>query len=83
VREKARQAGVPALLDARTLTVTLESGYPAGQVFTPRGAQFICFEPMTAPTNALRSRAGLRRVAPGETFTAVFSIHVARSRAAL
>jgi aldose 1-epimerase len=67
----------------RALTVTLESGYPAGQVFTPRGAQFICFEPMTAPTNALRSGAGLRRVAPGETFTAVFSIHVARGGAAL
>lgn len=60
----------------RTLAVELESGYPAAQVFSPPGEAFICFEPMTAPTNALRSGAGLRHVAPGEAFTAVFSIRV-------
>ena len=60
----------------RTITVELESGYPAAQVFSPRGKDFICFEPMTAPTNALRSGAGLRRVAPGDTFSATFSIAV-------
>jgi hypothetical protein len=32
---------------------------------------------MTAPANALRSGDGLRRVAPGRTFTAVFRITVA------
>jgi hypothetical protein len=32
---------------------------------------------MTAPTNALRSGDGLRRVAPGAAFTAVFRIAVA------
>ena len=47
-----------------------------GQVFAPAGSQFICFEPMTAPTNALRSGVGLRRVMPGREFTAVFSIAV-------
>jgi hypothetical protein len=31
---------------------------------------------MTAPTNALRSGAGLRHVAPGDAFTAAFSIGV-------
>lgn len=61
----------------RTIAVELESGYPAAQVFSPRGRDFICFEPMTAPTNALRSGAGLRRVAAGETFRATFSIAVA------
>jgi aldose 1-epimerase len=60
----------------RAITVRLESGYPAGQVFSPRGAAFICFEPMTAPTNALRSGSGLRRVAPGDAFSAQFSIVV-------
>jgi aldose 1-epimerase len=60
----------------RKLTVMLDCGYPAGQVFAPAGAQFICFEPMTAPTNALRSGAGLRRILPGDAFTAAFSIHV-------
>jgi aldose 1-epimerase len=60
----------------RTLAVELESGYPAAQVFSPAGASFICFEPMTAPTNALRSGAGLRLVEPGDAFTAAFSIAV-------
>ena len=61
----------------RTITVELESGYPAAQVFAPRGMDFVCLEPMTAPTNALRSGAGLRRVAPGAAFSASFSIAVA------
>ena len=60
----------------RTLTVTFERGYPVGQVFAPAGSSFICFEPMTAPTNALRTGAGLRRVVPGQDFSAAFSIGV-------
>jgi aldose 1-epimerase len=60
----------------RTITVELESGYPAAQVFSPRGKDFICLEPMTAPTDALRTGAGLRRVARGDTFIATFSIAV-------
>jgi galactose mutarotase-like enzyme len=61
----------------RAIAVTLLSGYPAAQIFTPPGGRFICFEPMTAPTNALRSGAGLRTVARGESFTATFAIEVA------
>jgi galactose mutarotase-like enzyme len=60
----------------RRVTVTFVTGYPAAQIFSPRGAQFVCFEPMTAPTNALRSRDGLRQVAPGAAFTATFTIAV-------
>jgi aldose 1-epimerase len=60
----------------RTVAVELESGYPAAQVFSPPGADFICFEPMTAPTNALRSGVGLRLVEAGNAFTAAFSIAV-------
>jgi galactose mutarotase-like enzyme len=60
----------------RAITVTLATGYPAAQIFSPPGVQFICFEPMTAPTNSLRSGVGLRRVAAGENFTAVFRISV-------
>ena len=60
----------------RTLTVTLERGYPVGQVFAPSGSSFICFEPMTARTNALCTGAGLRRATPGRDYTAVFSIAV-------
>jgi aldose 1-epimerase len=61
----------------RQLIVTFVTGYPAAQIFSPPGAQFVCFEPMTAPTNALRSGHGLRRVGPGAAFTAVFRIAVA------
>ena len=60
----------------REIRVTFEAGFPAAQVFSPPGAPFICFEPMTAPTNALCSGAGLRWVAPGDAFTAAFTIAV-------
>jgi aldose 1-epimerase len=61
----------------RRITVMFATGYPAAQIFSPPGAQFVCFEPMTAPTNVLRSGDGLRRVPPGAAFTAVFRIDVA------
>jgi galactose mutarotase-like enzyme len=48
-------------------------------VFAPRAGQFICFEPMTAPTNALRSGAGLRVLAAGEQFSAGFAVAVSDS----
>jgi len=47
-------------------------------VFAPAGSQFICFEPMTAPANALHSGAGLRLLAAGERYRAQFSVIVAR-----
>jgi aldose 1-epimerase len=60
----------------RRITVTFVTGYSAAQIFSPRGAEFVCLEPMTAPTNVLRSGVGLRRVQPGAAFTAVFRIAV-------
>jgi aldose 1-epimerase len=60
----------------RAIIVTHHAGYPVAQVFSPAGAQFVCLEPMTAPTNALRTAAGLRRAIPGRPFTAGFSIAV-------
>jgi aldose 1-epimerase len=60
----------------RRIGVVLERGFPAAQVFSPPGATFVCFEPMTAPANALRSGQGLRAVDPGGAFTAVFRIVV-------
>jgi len=63
----------------REIAVTHECGYPAAQVFSPPGAAFICFEPMTAPANALCSGDDLRFVTPGDSFTAAFSISVQSS----
>jgi aldose 1-epimerase len=61
--------------DARRLTVHCDAGYAYAQVFAPPGAGFVCLEPMTAPTNAL-STAACPFVAPGESFTARFSIAI-------
>jgi aldose 1-epimerase len=59
----------------RRLQVCFERGYPAAQVFAPAGETVICFEPMTAPTDALR-RGGYRSAQPDEPDTTVFSIKV-------
>lgn len=65
--------------DRRRLTLTHLSGYPVSQVYAPEASQFICFEPMTAPVDALVSGDRLRWVAPGAEFEAIFSITVQRS----
>lgn len=61
----------------RRLGVRLIAGYPITQVFAPPGLDLVALEPMTAPTDALRSGRGLMTVAPGEAFTATFAIEVA------
>jgi aldose 1-epimerase len=58
------------------ISVDLLEGYPYTQVYAPHDKDFLAFEPMTAPTNALISGNGLRLVAPGETFTARFRFKV-------
>lgn len=51
-------------------------GYAFAQVFAPPGTNYICFEPMTAPANALNSRDGLHVIAPGEDYRTGFRIKV-------
>jgi galactose mutarotase-like enzyme len=58
----------------RRIELAFEEGYPVAQVYAPPDQDFICFEPMTAPTNALVSGDGLQFAQPGETFSARFSI---------
>ena len=60
----------------RTIAVSHTEDYPVGQLWAPEGSDFICWEPMTAPIDALISGDGLRFVAPGDQFTARFSITV-------
>jgi galactose mutarotase-like enzyme len=60
----------------RRVVVAFEEGYPWAQIYAPADEDFICFEPMTAPTNALVSGDGLRHVEPGQSFSARFSISV-------
>jgi len=60
----------------RRLAIEYGAGYPYAQVFAPPGQELVCFEPMTAPTNALRTGDGLRLVPPGEAATAAFALRV-------
>ena len=61
---------------AQTLAVTFDEGFAYAQVFAPEGQRFICFEPMTAPTNALADGTGLQVVAPDDEYRTAFSIAV-------
>jgi galactose mutarotase-like enzyme len=60
----------------RCIEVRFEQGYPVAQVYAPAGEDYICFEPMTAPTNALVTGDRLQVIAPGEQYIARFSISV-------
>lgn len=62
----------------RRIEVHFEQGYPAAQIFAPAGEDVVCFEPMAAPTDALR-RGGYRSARPGEPALTQFSIRVNRS----
>jgi aldose 1-epimerase len=63
----------------RRIELELGQGYPYAQVYAPDDAEeepYICFEPMTAPVNALISGEGLRSVPPGGSLRAEFSVRV-------
>jgi aldose 1-epimerase len=63
----------------RRVELEIVRGYPFAQVFTPPGASFICFEPMTAPANALvRGGPDLRLVEPGAQSLSTFAVRVTR-----
>ena len=57
----------------RRIEVHFDEGYTAAQVFAPGDDDVVCFEPMAAPTDALR-RGGYREVGPGESVVARFRI---------
>jgi galactose mutarotase-like enzyme len=58
----------------RRIALELLEGYSCAQVYAPRPGEFICFEPMTAPANALRSGDHRRLLAPGESCRARFAV---------
>jgi aldose 1-epimerase len=58
----------------RRIVVELIEGFGFGQVYSPRGSPFVCFEPMTAPADALRSGDRLRVLEPGAEHRAVFRL---------
>jgi aldose 1-epimerase len=60
----------------RRIEVRFGGGYPYAQVYAPAGQELICFEPMTAPTNALVSGWDLPIAQPGGRFSADFELRV-------
>jgi aldose 1-epimerase len=64
----------------RTVALEFLRGYDFAQVFAQPGQSFVCFEPMTAPTNALVSGDRLRLVEPGAEFRAAFRVSIAAWR---
>jgi aldose 1-epimerase len=58
----------------RRLVVSFVRAYPYAQLFAPDSEDVICFEPMTAPADALRR--GPPSVAAGEAFSARFELEV-------
>jgi aldose 1-epimerase len=71
-----RRLGLEAA--GRRLVVGYGDGYDHAQVFAPPGAEFVCLEPMTAPTAALATGA-TPLVAPGDSFSARFTIEVEKA----
>lgn len=61
---------------SRRIELEFERSYAYAQLYAPAGQDFVCFEPMTAQTNALISRRGLTVIEPGGAFHAAFSIAV-------
>jgi aldose 1-epimerase len=62
--------------EGRRIAVEFLEGYRYAQVYAPPGQDFIAFEPMTAPTNALVSGRGLHVIEPGGSFVAVFRVRI-------
>jgi len=71
------QTGFTLAGGGRTIEVRFEVGYGYAIVWAPEGRDLICFEPMTAPTNALTTGwPALTTLAPGESYLARFAILV-------
>jgi aldose 1-epimerase len=59
----------------RRIEVVYDQGFPAAQIFAPASDDLVAIEPMTAPTNSLRTGA-YRTATPGHPGTATFTIRV-------
>ena len=49
----SRRTGSRRTAAGQSISVHYGGGDPVAQVFAPPGQEYICAEPMTAPTNAL------------------------------
>jgi aldose 1-epimerase len=58
----------------QTIDVVYGKGYKIGVVYAPPGQNFICFEPMTAQTNAFNTPGSHMEIAPGVAWRESFWI---------
>jgi aldose 1-epimerase len=65
----------------RRIVVEMGAGYPFAQVFAPPSEDVVCFEPMTAPVDALRTGRDLRFVPPFGRASATYRVTVGASNA--
>ena len=63
-----------AIIAQQRIEMKFLSGYSFMQIYSPAGANFVCFEPMTATISGLCDGAAV--VKAGDTFTAAFEIRV-------
>jgi aldose 1-epimerase len=63
----------------RRIELAFAEGFRFAQVYAPASEDVICFEPMTAPTDALVSGRDLELVQPGDSRATAFAIRVARA----
>jgi aldose 1-epimerase len=73
--------GADFVLQGRTQRIAVHYGekFPVAIVYAPSNGSFVCFEPMTALTNAFNLdhagvAAGLQHIAPGQTWRESFRI---------
>jgi aldose 1-epimerase len=79
VRNANGRAEFRAENGSRRITVAYGPGYPVAVIYAPPGRDFVCFEPMTAITDALNLAARgkyeeLQRIPPGGTWEESFWI---------
>lgn len=74
-------AGTKAWVEGgqRRITLSYDSGYDYAVLYAPADQPLVAIEPMTAPTDPLSGHFPIKSVAPGETYTATFGIHVTES----
>jgi aldose 1-epimerase len=70
------QATLSVAGGGKRISVDLLEGYPYTQVYAPHTHNYLAFEPMTAPTNALVSGNNLPLVEPSDTFRTKFRIRI-------
>jgi galactose mutarotase-like enzyme len=72
----ARPARFSVRSPRRTIAIDFLEGYEYAQVYSPSRSAFVCFEPMTSPTNALVSGEGLTVLGAGGSHRACFRLAV-------